>query len=75
MLKRTLVLFLCTCLVFVAAACGSDEDDQNSSVEIYSSVTEPVIDENGVPKLAGTNKYTDPSIYTIDTLVSMGVEK
>ncbi|MBO5725861.1 MAG: hypothetical protein J6S00_02215 [Clostridia bacterium] len=75
MLKRALVLLLCTSLVFATAACKSKNDDKNSSLEIYNSIPEPILDENGVPKLAGANKYTDPSIYTIDTLVSMGVEK
>ncbi len=50
---------------------SSGNKDNSSSGNNQSSST-PVV---GVPTLAPTNKYTDPSIYTIDTLVAMGVEK
>ncbi|MBO5725860.1 MAG: hypothetical protein J6S00_02210, partial [Clostridia bacterium] len=82
MLKRVLTLLLCASLIFVTSACKSKKDDNdanssvdsssnNSSVSDVSSTTSEV----EKPKLAGTNKYTDPSIYTIDTLVAMGIEK
>ncbi|MBO5726521.1 MAG: hypothetical protein J6S00_05625, partial [Clostridia bacterium] len=81
MFKKTLVLLLCTSLVFATAACKSKKDDTDNNSSVDSSNNTSVSDVSSTtsvvekPKLAGTNKYTDPSIYTIDTLISMGVEK
>ncbi len=79
MLKRALVFMLCSCLVFVAAACDTTVEDTPSAsepeVDLFNEVHEPSVNEDGTLNLPGANKYTDPSIYTIDTLVAMGVEQ
>ena len=77
MFKKALVFLFCICLIFTTVACNSNsgENKDNTPSEYYEFEGDPILDENGVPTLAPTSKYTDPSIYTIDTLVSMGIEE
>lgn len=65
MFKKTLVFVLCLCLVLVTTACGKKEEKKKKTENTSSegqAVTLREID------------YTDPSIYTIDSMVAMGIE-
>ncbi len=64
MFKKLISIILCLLLIIGLVGCKTGKDNQDSSIDASSTETQK-------PKF----DYTDPSIYTIDTLVSMGIEQ
>ena len=80
MFKRMVAIILCACFVLSLCGCNvnTEKEQGNSSVtdNQSSSKTDSEKGEVDTPKdTEMTRDYTKPSIYTLDTLVSMGIEK
>lgn len=79
MFKRMVAIILCAC--FVLSLCGCDINKQqnehgNSSITDNQSGKTESGEKTDTPKdTEMTRDYTKPSIYTLDTLVSMGIEQ
>ena len=79
MFKRMVAIILCAC--FVLSLCGCDINKQqnehgNSSITDNQSGKTESGEKTATPKdTEMTRDYTNPAIYTLDTLVSMGIEQ
>lgn len=84
MLKKTFAVALSLCLIIGLCGCGelqqntpsSSEEDQSSQITSSAEKDdkEDEKDNNNKKDPLMTKDYTNPSIYTLDTLVSMGLE-
>ena len=84
MLKKTFAVALSLCLIIGLCGCGelqqnapsSSEKDQSSQITSSAEKDdkEDEKDNNNKKDPLMTKDYTNPAIYTLDTLVSMGLE-